>query len=122
MLSAKDVVTLIGFGAKTTRTLLTQFIDFIGDNVVGRCGTWHLARVVLGILLVLIGIVVSVVVVLGWIALGLLLMPLLTYVGWNWTIPLTQFNTITIHTAIGMNIAAIVLLGLLRSIVTRIKN
>ena len=122
MIGIKDVAVFISTGLKTVQKILSNFVDFLGNHIIRGRGKWYPVRAVLAIVLALLVLAISAVVVLAWFALGLLIMPVLTYLGWNWSVSVTQLDVITFRTAIGLNIAAVVLLSLLRSIVVRIKN
>ena len=122
MIGIKDVAVFIPTGLKTVRKILSNFVDFLDNHIIRGRGKWYPVRAVLAIVLALLALAISAVVVLAWFALGLLIMPVLTYLGWNWSVSVTQLDVITFRTAIGLNIAAVVLLSLLRSIVVRIKN
>lgn len=104
------------------RRSIGKAVDFIDDHVVVN-GRWFIPTILLALLLM---VIVAVTVIAFWatiITLGLLLLPAMTYYGWNWTLPtLLGAKYIGFNTAIGINLLLAVVLFFLRQIVVRIRN
>ncbi len=107
---------------KAVRSSISRGLDFVSDHILYP-GKRFALRVVLAILVIAIIVATLLALWASYVALSLLFLPLMTYLGWNWCIPqLFGAARISFVTAIGINIMTALELFLLRQIVIRIKN